>query len=406
MVHPERLALLAAIAAMTSLGVDMCLPAVPLLTHDLHASCGSGVLSSSLFMAGFACTPLLGGPLSDCIGRRRTLLMALGGFVLAAAGCALATGLQVYLLFRFVQGSAIGIATTLPLAIVGDLLSGKPARLLLSEVATLSSLLPVVAPLLGNVAIHAGGWRTLFAAQAAYGCLLLAFALAFKETLPAEAQHPLHLLELACSTGQLLRNRVLCTRALAFGMAFACTFCFTAASPLILISHMHLQRPAYALIFAVNSVGSLLGCALSVALNRRGVSGARMIQCGLALAAVAATLGFVLQWGAQPVGVAFLPVAFCALFGFNLAAPSLQIEALDAVPQLRGTASGLLRGVFTLFNFGSSALLAMLCSRWEARTEFFTGLCMAVLATGACALYVLVRGRRPCREGLEEAVAQ
>lgn len=388
---------------MTSLGVDMCLPAMPLLTHDLHASCGGGVLSSSLFMAGFACTPLLGGPLSDCIGRRRTLLAALAIFTLAAAGCALATGLRIYLFFRFVQGSATGIATTLPLAIVGDLLSGKPARLLLSEVATLSGLLPVVAPTLGNVAIHAGGWRMLFAAQSLYGCLLFAFALAFHETLPEAAHHRLHLLELARSAGLLFRNSVLCTRALVFGMVFACTFCFTAASPLILMSHMHVQRPVYAMIFAVNSVGSLLGCALSVVLNRRGVRGRHLVLCGLLLVAVAATLGLALQCGGQAVGVAFLPVAFCALFGFNLVAPSLQIEALDAVPQMRGTASGLLRGVFTLFNFGASALLAMLCSRWEARTEFFTGLCMAALATGACLLYVLVHRRRPLLPGKANA---
>jgi len=59
---------LAALAGLPPLSIDMALPALRGIAASLRTSPGHAGLTLSLFMAGFAITPLLYGPVSD---RRR-----------------------------------------------------------------------------------------------------------------------------------------------------------------------------------------------------------------------------------------------------------------------------------------------------------------------------------------------
>jgi DHA1 family bicyclomycin/chloramphenicol resistance-like MFS transporter len=366
----------------------MSLPAIPSIEHTLAVHTGSGILASSVFMAGFALTPLFGGPLSDSLGRVRMMLISLSAFALAALGCALAPSLTILLTFRFLQGCASGIATTLPLAVVGDKLSGSRARQMMSEVSTLSSFMPIVAPALGNAALHLGGWRMLFALEAAYGCLLVGAAFALPETLPIEARQPLQPIRILRNCASLFAQPVLRNFALVYGLVFASTFCFTAVSPLILIQRMGLSRSTYALIFAINSVGSILGAATSAGLNRRNLPAHRIVLVGLWLAVLASATGLAFQFHQPGLPMALLPAAFITLFGFNLAGPSLQVEALRHAPQLLGSGSGVMRCVFTAMNFATSTLLGVFCAQHLNLTERAAAFSMASLAGSALVLYL------------------
>jgi|GEM_PF-1097879 len=389
----QKLVFLAAIAALTSLGVDMSLPAIPAIEAALAASTGHGIMTSSLFMAGFALTPLFGGPLSDSLGRTRIMILSLAGFALAALGCALAPSLPCLLAFRFLQGCASGIATTLPLAVVGDRLTGPHARQMMSEIATLSSFMPILAPALGSSILHLQGWRALFALEAGYACLLAIVAFAMPETLPVNARQALHPLRILRNCGALLDQPILRNLALVYGLAFACTFCFTAVSPLILIQRMGLSRSTYALIFAINSAGSILGAGASAVLNRRHVQAHRIVLTGLLLVVVATTIGLLLQFRQPALPAALLPTAFVALFGFNLAGPSLLVEALRPAPHLRGSGSGLMRSIFTALNFATSTLLGVFCAQHLDLTERAAAATMASLAGAALVLYLATAHR-------------
>lgn len=398
----KQIAFLSAIAALTSLGVDMSLPAVPSIEMGLAAGAGQGVLASSLFMAGFALTPLLGGALSDCLGRARAMQIALGGFALAALGCALSEGFPELLVFRLAMGGAAGMATTLPLAVVGDQFEGSEARQRMSEIATVSSLMPLAAPALGHAAVRCGGWRLLFGIEAAYGCVLTVLALQFAETLPEAARQPLQFSRVARNCCTLLTVPVLRGLALVYGLAFASTFCFTAVSPLILIERMGMGGATYAAVFAMNSVGSILGASTSAWMNRRRVTARVILLTGLGMMAASTLLALVLVGIGPEWRWVLLPAVFLSLYGFNLAGPSLLIEALGPVPHLQGLGSGMLRSIFTGLNFASSALLGVFCARHLPLTERAAVLTMAVLAVAALATCLRVmsrqeRERKACR---------
>ena len=83
------IAILAGIAALPPLSIDMNLPAIPDIEAAFQVAPGQGSLTFSLFLLGFSVAPMLGGPVCDRYGRRPTLLVALFANILAAFACTL-----------------------------------------------------------------------------------------------------------------------------------------------------------------------------------------------------------------------------------------------------------------------------------------------------------------------------
>lgn len=84
---------------------------------DLNlSSVGEATVVSALLFPGAAVGALLGGRLSDALGRKRTLLVCAGLFLIGALGCATAPDVEVMVLARIILGFGVGAAAvTCPL---------------------------------------------------------------------------------------------------------------------------------------------------------------------------------------------------------------------------------------------------------------------------------------------------
>lgn len=127
-------------------------------------------------MAGFALGPLVVGPLSDHYGRRPLLLAGCAAFAVCGALAAFASSLGALLAWRFLMGAVAGACQVLVVAMVRDLFAGPEARVRQSYVNLAAGLAPVIAPTLGVLVAALGGWRAIYGALAAGGCVLLAAA--------------------------------------------------------------------------------------------------------------------------------------------------------------------------------------------------------------------------------------
>jgi len=302
---------LAGIAALTSLSIDMSLPTTPAIEHEFHLAAGQGSLIMSLFLAGYALTPLIGGPLADRLGRRSVLLVSLILFALSALLCGLAANFAMLLVFRLLQGCASGVATTMPLAIVRDLLAGSTARKRMSEVTAINSGMPILAPIIGSMVVQVESWRVLFGIQAVFAsAIILALLLDFSETLPAEHRHPLHVTDLFRSYRQLLGNRIFISYALINALGFACIFSFISVSPLILMQRMGVVHAIYPVMFAAISAGTILGSFASVILNHRETPVRAIITLGLVIMVVGSVSAAACQIAGYHRPAALLPAVF------------------------------------------------------------------------------------------------
>jgi len=386
---------LASVAALTSLSIDMSLPTVPAIEHEFGLAAGSGGLTMSLFLAGYAVTPLAGGPLADRFGRRPVLLLSLLAFAVSALGCSLAASFHVLLAFRLLQGCASGVATTLPIAIVRDLLASSAARQRLSEVTTINSFMPIVAPILGSMALSQGRWRIIFDSQGIFaGCIIAALVLDFRESLPVERRQRLRPAALIRNYRRLLGTREFVGFALINGLGFSSIFAFISVSPLILMQRMGIARSHYPFIFAIIAIGSISGSFVSAVLSRRKATGRTIVTLGLAVMTVSTTCAVLAQIAGFHAPLGLLVPVFGTLFGFGVIVPSVTLGALHPVPELAGSGSGALRSILMLFGSGTSGFLAAYCGHHFTQTEMATTLTMLGTTLTAVTIYVsLLRAR-------------
>jgi len=238
-----------------------------------------------------------------------------------------------------------------------------------------------------------GRWRIVFGAQAAFaGCILLALLLEFKESLPPERRHQLDTLNLVGDCARLLKNRIFLSYALINGLIFACIFSFISVSPLILMQRMGIPPHTYPLLFAFIASGGVAGSVLSTVLGRHHVPSHRIIMTGLSIMTFASITAVLLQATGFHRPIFILVPAFSTLFGSYLIVPSVTVEAVEPIPHLAGSGSGVLRSILMLFGSGTSAFLATYCGRHYAQTEIATTLTM--FGAASLALFIYLRLHR------------
>src|SRR6185312_13971325 len=89
---PLLLGLLALLSSFTPLSIDMYLPALPVISSELHASAGDIQLTLSAFLLAFGFGQIFYGPAGDRFGRRPVILTGLAIYMLVSIGCACCRG--------------------------------------------------------------------------------------------------------------------------------------------------------------------------------------------------------------------------------------------------------------------------------------------------------------------------
>lgn len=157
-----------AVSLMQTLVVPL-LPQFPTLL-DTSATTVAWLVTATL-VAGAVCAPVL-GRLGDMVGRRRTLLVALGVVTVGSVLGAVAPNVEVLIAARVLQGASLGVVA-LGISIMKDVL---PDGRVGSGIALMSSSLGIGGaiglPLTGLVAQQAS-WRWLFAGAAVLGLVQL-----------------------------------------------------------------------------------------------------------------------------------------------------------------------------------------------------------------------------------------
>ena len=126
------------------------------------------------------------GPLSDKYGRRRVLLITMAVYVLSNAACCFVDNIWIFIALRIVQAFGSAGALVSAFALIKDCFEGKERGTVLSIVAILGILGPILSPVLGTVLINAFGWHSTFSAPAAVASLCMLLGMLLPSTLPVE----------------------------------------------------------------------------------------------------------------------------------------------------------------------------------------------------------------------------
>jgi DHA1 family bicyclomycin/chloramphenicol resistance-like MFS transporter len=111
------------------------------MEHSLQATTLEVQQSLTAFLIPFAFMSLWHGALSDALGRKSVIVVALSIVALASVGCALAWNIQVLWGFRVLQGLAAGVFVV-GRAVVRDVYEGARAQQVMSQVSVLFAIAP------------------------------------------------------------------------------------------------------------------------------------------------------------------------------------------------------------------------------------------------------------------------
>ena len=362
-VHPgdalsraERLTYIFVLGALTALGpftIDLYLPALPTLERELGAPTALVQLTLTATMVGFALGQLFVGPLSDQVGRRRPLLIATGVHILACLGAALAPDLLWLGIARVFQGVGAAAGGVVAMAMVRDLFGGYPLVKMLSRLALVSGLAPVIAPVIGSQLLLAVDWRGLFVFLAVFGFLVLvANAIFLRETLPDEARHARGHSTVGQRYGALFRDRIYVGAVVIAGANFSALFAYLSSSSFLFQDVYTLSAQEYGLLFGINSIGVIVGVQSSSRLQKTVgpqwiIAGATIVQLAAAAAIIALDAS-----GAGFLGIAIPLWFFICACGFNF--PAISALALVRHGHEAGTAASVLGAA----NFGVAGLIS------------------------------------------------
>ncbi len=387
-----RLTYVLVLGALVGLGpftVDLYLPAFPAVRAELLATEAAVQITLTATMIGFAVGQLLLGPWSDVVGRRLPLLLATTVHIAASVGVALAPDILTVTVLRVVQGVGAAGGSVVAMAMVRDLFGGSSLVRMLSRLALVSGLAPIVAPVVGSQLLRVLDWRGLFIALAAYSLLVLVLVAVFiVETLPAERRRARRHSSAADRYRALFGDRVFLGIVAVSGAMFSGLIAYVSSSSFVLQEVYGLDPQAYGVVFAVNSVGLAIGAQTAARVVRR-VGPQWLLAVTLPTMALAG-LGIVVAVGVGLGLPAVLVGTFVFLVGAGFSFPCLQVIALAPHGEEAGTAAAMLG----LANFGTAGIVSPLVGLLGTETAIPMGAVMAAtLGVATLVLWLVVRPR-------------
>ncbi|WP_262925680.1 MFS transporter [Kocuria atrinae] len=210
-------------------------------------------------------------------------------FVVASVGIAFATSIEMVLVLRGIQGIAGAAGVVIARAMVSDMTSGRTAAQLYSVLALITSLAPVIAPLLGGVIATVAQWQAVFWLLTGFGLLMLACSVfVIPETLPRARRSQGGLGRIVRNAITVVKDRRFTLYAMAFAFGFGSLFAYVSASSFVIQNVMGYSALAYSVIFAVNAAGAIVTATLNTKLVKNhepralllmGVTGMSVTAC-------------------------------------------------------------------------------------------------------------------------------
>jgi len=348
---------LALLMGLQPICTDLYLPALPRLQSELAASPAATQQTMSALILAFGLMQLVWGPIADRVGRRPILLLSLALLVAAGVGAALATNIELLIVWRAAQGAALAAAVVCARAMVRDLYEPSEGARVMALGLTGLGFIAIASPIVGGLLAAAFGWRATLWGVAGCAALALAFiAVALPETLAQRNPRALQAATLAANARNVLGNPTFRAWALLVAATYGGLFILLSASSFAYIGVLGFSPAQYGLALASGSLSYVLGTfACRRWLPRLGLAGAArrgaFFSLGGALGMVVCAIWLHPPW---PVLLAS-HWAFC--FGHGLHQPCGQAGAVGPFPRSAGLATALAGCLLALVAFATGNAL-------------------------------------------------
>ncbi|SHG13547.1 MFS transporter, DHA1 family, bicyclomycin/chloramphenicol resistance protein [Marinomonas polaris DSM 16579] len=349
---PERelVALFALMMSLTALSMDAMLPAFPNIAESLAiVDYQKTQWIVSAMILGMVFGEILFGPLSDAIGRKKSILLGISIYIIGSVVALLASSIEVFLLGRMIQGFGVAGPKIASRALIRDMYKGAAMARIMSFVMMVFILVPLLAPSVGQLVLKVADWRWIFAlliAQAAIagGWLLLRQP----ETLLKENRIPLNRKRLIADVRVILRRRDV----MAFTVLLGCIFgglmlhISTAQS---IFQDVYNTGDRFPLFFAMLAIGSSI---INFS-NGKIVLRVGMLRCVIGALSVLLSTAFILliaalYFNGVPPFVLFMGLGMVMFSCFGMVFGNVNAMAMEPLGSMAGLGASLISSLSSM----------------------------------------------------------
>lgn len=349
----EFIGMMAALMALVGFAVYMILPAFPEMTRAMGLTNPNDIqFTVTCLYFGLALGQMVCGPLSDRFGRKPVMYF---GLLIFAAGCVLAIFAQsliVLLAAQVLQGAGLGAPRIVSIAMIRDQYAGREMARVLSFVLIVFTLVPTVAPGLGQIVIEWADWRAVY--QVLLALTLVAFvwfAARQPETAirlpPGQAVSPARFFQ---TLATIARNPITSGYTIITGLITSAFIGYLNLSQPILqeLYGLGSDYPRFFAIFAISiSAASFLNGRLVVRLGMQRLSGTALI---IFTAAAFSYWLVVVAYAGQPPLWTLLVFLMIVLFCFGILVGNLNALALEPLGKVAGTGAAFVGALATILS--------------------------------------------------------
>lgn len=315
-------------------------PSVPAIAHTLNTSVARVQFTFVAYLLAYAVSMLVLGPLSDRLGRRRTVLCGLTLAAFSSLACAASPDIHFLIGARILQGVGACAGMVVGRAITRDIWGPVAAARVIAGRGIAATLMQVAAPVLGGYIQQGLGWRANFVVVAILACIAIMLMI---RCVPGHRPEPAagaigH--RMLASYRTLIGTRRFLGYALAAAGAHAGSHIFAAGAPAVLILSYGVSPARYGYYAALPPLGFLAGSFLSNCLaGRYGVNALITIGATVLLPAGLSMVLLAALHVTGPYAVVGPMIFVCC--GSGLITPNAAAGSLGNNSRVVGAASGL-----------------------------------------------------------------
>ena len=360
----EFVAMMALIMSLMALSIDAILPALSQIGSSLGVDQNNAndnqLLLSSVFI-GMSLGLMVYGPLSDTYGRKATLNLGVGIFILGTIISLFSISFEVMLFGRVVQGFGGASCRVISMAMIRDKFEGKEMAKIMSLVTSIFIIVPTIAPSIGQGILLFFEWKAIFLFLLIVSfASLIWFDLRAQETLPHENRPAFSLTTILEAIKESLTHPVSRLYTIASGLIFGGFIGYLSSAQQILQIQYNLGE-----MFSIVFGGLAFSVGIASYLNARLLKIFSMEQlCLFALTTVLISCFvfyfYISQLLEQPPLAELLIYLGIVFFNFGILMGNMNTLALNPLGHIAGTASSVISSAQTLLSVAIGSFVGFL----------------------------------------------
>lgn len=332
---------------------DVYTPSMPAIALYFNATSDQVQTTISAFLLGSVLACIFSGPLADFFGKRRIFILGFSLSLLASILCWLTSSLDVLIWARFFQGVGAAVAPVVGFSLLQERYSEKDVTKLYGIVGVFLAVIPSIAPILGGYLNTFFDWRANFLAiLMMIGFSLLGVYAYIVESPGLEKRQKFSVIR---SYTRLLKSRTYMRYVMVIPFIYAGEWFYLAFLPFYFQDTLGVTSERFGIYVASIMIWYALGSAIANKMIDR-LGRIKTIKFTLYLCIGAGLfLTFLALISVESVFLVCFALSINS-FGFGISFPSTVSKALNAVPDLKSSASSLRSLIVLSFAFLGSLL--------------------------------------------------